>query len=157
MTITIEPAAIDSPPVTTLILALNAELDARYPEEGANHFRLDPDEVAPGRGAFLVAYVDGVAAGCGAVRVNEPGTAEIKRMYVLPAHRGRGIAGKILAELEDHARTLGVRQLVLETGARQPESIAVYSRAGFVEIPLFGEYLNSPLTSLCMGKKLAHE
>ena len=154
MTTTIQSESLDSPVVKQLILALNAELEERYPEEGANHFRLDPEEVAPGRGAFLVAYADGVAAGCGAVRVNEPGVAEIKRMYVLPAHRGRGIAGRILAQLEARARGLGVRQLVLETGARQPESIAVYRRAGFEEIALFGEYLNSPLTSLCMGKQL---
>ncbi|HEY4370180.1 MAG TPA: GNAT family N-acetyltransferase [Steroidobacteraceae bacterium] len=155
MTLTIKPESIESPVVAELILALNAELEERYPEEGANHFRLDPAEVAPGRGVFLVAYADGVAAGCGAVRVNGPGIAEIKRMFVVPAYRGRGIAGQVLAQLEVHARELGVRQLVLETGVRQPESIAVYRRAGFDEIPLFGEYLNSPLTSLCMGKWLA--
>lgn len=154
MTTTISSASLEAPVVGQLILALNAELEERYPEEGANHFRLDPDEVAPGRGAFLVAYVDGIAAGCGAVRLNEPGVAEVKRMYVLPAHRGRGIAGEILAELETRARALGARQLVLETGVRQPESIALYRRAGFEEIALFGEYLNSPLTSLCMGKQL---
>jgi GNAT superfamily N-acetyltransferase len=154
MTTDIQSESLDSAVVKQLILALNAELDQRYPEEGANHFRLDPEEVAPGRGVFLVAYVDDVGAGCGAVRVNEPGIAEIKRMYVLPAHRGRGIAGQILAELEVRAKGLGVRQLVLETGARQPESIAVYRRAGFEQIALFGEYLNSPLTSLCMGKSL---
>jgi len=150
----IKSESLDTPVVRELILALNAELDQRYPEEGANHFRLDPQEVGPGRGAFLVAYEGGVAAGCGAVRLNEPDVAEIKRMYVVPTMRGRGIAGKILAELEVKARELGVRQLVLETGARQPESIAVYRRAGFSEIPLFGEYLTTPLTSLCMGKQL---
>ena len=148
---TIKQESVDSPAAQELIAALNAELDERYPEEGANHFRLDPNEVAPGRGAFLVAYADGVAVGSGAVRLNEPGVAEIKRMYVVPQWRGRGIAGAVLSALEDHAHQLGARRLVLETGSRQPESIAVYSRAGFVEIPRFGEYLDSPL-SLCMGK-----
>ena len=80
-------------------------------------------------------------------------TAEIKRMYTLPAMRGRGLAGRLLAALEDEARELGARRLVLETGERQPESLAVYRRAGFVEIPLFGEYVGSPL-SICMEKHL---
>lgn len=149
----IKPESLDTPVVAALIGALNAELDQRYPEAGANHFHLDPDEVAPGRGVFLVAYAQGEAVGCGATRLNEPGTAEIKRMYVIPAYRGRGIAGHLLAALEDHAKVLGARQLVLETGDRQPESLAVYRRAGFEEIPRFGEYVDSPL-SMCMGKAL---
>ena len=153
MTPHIRQAVLDEPAVVELIGALNAELDVRYPEEGANHFRLDPQEVAPGRGVFLVAYVEGAAVGCGATRLNDSHTAEIKRMYVVPACRGRGIAGAILAALEDQARALGARQLVLETGDRQPESLAVYRRAGFREIPRFGEYVDSPL-SLCMGKTL---
>src|SRR5262249_39410573 len=74
-----------------LISELNAELEARYPEEGANFFRLDPEEVAEGRGAFLVAYLVDKPVGCGAVRMIEPGLAEIKRMYVDPNLRGRRI------------------------------------------------------------------
>ena len=62
-------------------------------------------------------------------------------------------AAHLAAELERQARTLGARELVLETGDRQPESLAVYRRAGFRKIPRFGEYLDSPL-SLCMGKAL---
>jgi GNAT superfamily N-acetyltransferase len=153
MSIDIRPAALDQPEVRVLIQALNAELTERYPEDGANYFRLDPDEVRPGRGAFLVAYLDGVAVGCGATRLLDQHTAEIKRMYVLPGNRGRRIAAQVLAELERHARTLGARELVLETGDRQQEAIAVYRRAGFRAIPLFGEYLQSPL-SMCMGKAL---
>lgn len=149
--ISIRPERLDVPVVQQLIRALNAELDERYPEEGANHFRLDPNEVAPGRGVFLVAYAQGQGVGCGAMRLNEPGVAEIKRMYVTPAWRGRGVAMRLLSQLEEHARKLGARQLVLETGERQHESVALYKRAGFVEIPRFGEYVDSPL-SLCMGK-----
>lgn len=150
---TIRSEALETPAVIALIRALNDELDERYPEADANHFRLDPEEVAPGRGVFLVAYADGEPVGCGATRLNEPDTAEIKRMYVMPAYRGRGIAGHLLSALEEHAKMLGARQLVLETGDRQPESLAVYRRAGFEEIPRFGEYVDS-LLSLCMGKKL---
>jgi putative acetyltransferase len=153
MHIDVRSVSLDPPEVTELIKALNAELEQRYPEEGANHFRLDPAEVAPGRGVFLVAYVEDEAVGCGATRLNDACTAEIKRMYVRPAYRGKGIAARLLEELEHHARTLGARELVLETGERQPEAVALYSRAGFQTIPLFGEYVNSPF-SVCMGKGL---
>jgi GNAT superfamily N-acetyltransferase len=149
----IRRAEITSPIVQQLILALNAELEAMYPEEGANHFRLDADEVSDGRGAFLVAYRDGQAVGCGAVRRNDPQVAEIKRMYVAPESRGRGVARHVLTALEAEARQLGVSRLVLETGLRQVEALALYRRAGFVEIPLFGEYIDSPL-SVCMEKNL---
>jgi putative acetyltransferase len=154
MTASIRSVTLDLPEVVSLITALNTELEQRYPEEGANHFRLDPDEVAPGRGAFLVAYEGSRGIGCGAVRLHEPGVAEIKRMYVVPEWRGRGIAKKLLAELEDQARRIGARRLILETGDRQPEALAVYRRAGFVDIPRFGEYVDSPL-SVCLGKALA--
>jgi GNAT superfamily N-acetyltransferase len=137
-----------------LIGELNAELSARYPEEGASHFRLDVDEVASGRGAFLVAFLDREPVACGAVRRNEDGAAEIKRMYTRPAARGRGVARAVLDALEAEARGLGVSRLVLETGGRQQEALALYRRAGFVPIPCFGEYVDSPL-SLCMGKDLA--
>jgi GNAT superfamily N-acetyltransferase len=142
-----------SPVVQQLIGALNAELDARYPEEGANHFRLDPEEVADGRGAFFVAYLGDEPVGCGAVRRIEPGVAEIKRMYVAPAARGRGVGRQVLTELEAEARRLGAARLVLETGPRQPEALALYSRAGFVEIPNFGEYAGCEF-SVCMAKEL---
>ena len=153
MHVEIRSVSLDPPEVLTLIQALNAELMQRYPEEGANHFRLDPQDVAPGRGVFLVAYVDGEAVACGATRLYDTHPSEIKRMYVIPEYRGRGIAGRLLNELERHAQALGARELVLETGDRQPEAIALYSRAGFTRIPLFGEYLDSPL-SVCMGKRL---
>jgi GNAT superfamily N-acetyltransferase len=146
-------ADILSPVVQRLIGALNAELDARYPEEGANHFRLDPDEVANGRGAFLVAYIGGKPVGCGAVRRIEPTVAEIKRMYVAPEARGRGVGRQVLMELETEARRLGATRLVLETGPRQPEALALYSRAGFVEVPNFGEYVGCEF-SVCMAKEL---
>ena len=149
----IKSEALDTPTALQLIAALNAELDRRYPEEGAKHFRLDASEVAPDRGVFLVAYADGEAVGCGAVRMNEPGVAEVKRMYVRPEWRGRRVASRILAALEQHAMRLGAHQIVLETGERQSEALSLYRRAGYVEIPRFGEYLDSPL-SLCLGKNV---
>jgi GNAT superfamily N-acetyltransferase len=87
------------------------------------------------------------------VRRNEPYVAEIKRMYVAPAVRGRGIGRQVLQELEAIASHLRANRIVLETGLRQPDALALYRRAGFVEIPLFGEYVDSPL-SVCMEKIL---
>ncbi len=137
-----------------LILALNAELLGRYPEDGtANHFRLDADEVVHGRGAFLVAYAGDKPLACAAIRLLDADTAEIKRMYVEPSVRGLGLGRRLLGALEAEARVLGVKQIVLETGPRQPEAIALYSRAGFSEIAAFGEYVSSPL-SVFMGKDL---
>lgn len=140
-----------------LITALNAQILARYPEEGATHFELDLDEVRPGRGAFVVAWEGARALGCGAVRrLLEPGlddAGEIKRMYVIPEARGRRIGASILDRLESEARALGLRRLLLETGERQVEAVALYQRTGFRRIERFGQYVDSPL-SLCMEKSL---
>src|SRR5438552_195583 len=103
-----------SPVARTLIDALNAELSSLYPEEGANHFRLDSDEVADGRGAFLVAARAGQPVGCGAVRRIGAQTGELKRMYVRPEARGCGVGRALLGALEAEARALGLSRLVLE-------------------------------------------
>jgi len=137
-----------------LIAALDAELLALYPEDGTDqHFRLDADEVSDGQGAFLVAYVGGEAVACGAFRMLDATTAEIKRMYVRPAMRGVGLGRTLLESLEKRARTLGARKLVLETGPRQPAAIRLYSASGFVSIDAFGDYEASPLSTF-MGKDL---
>ncbi|MEW6279773.1 MAG: GNAT family N-acetyltransferase [Candidatus Eremiobacterota bacterium] len=143
------------PEARGLIERLNRELEALYPEDGTpRHFRLDPAEVAPGRGAFLLARLEGKAVACGAVRLLDEGTAEIKRMYTVPEARGRGLAAALLARLEQLARDLGARQVVLETGPRQREAVRLYERAGYRAIPPFGAYEDSPL-SLFLGKPLA--
>lgn len=135
-------------------MALNAELAHRYPEPGATHFRLDSDEVLPGRGAFVIARTEQrLPVGCGAIRRMDAGTAEIKRMYVIPKHRSMGAGRAILEKLEHVALELGVTRIVLESGVRQPEAIALYEHSGFVKVPLFGEYVGSPL-SVCMEKAL---
>jgi putative acetyltransferase len=144
---------LSAPVVQRLISALNAELESIYPEDGANFFRLDPEEVSEGRGAFLVAYLDDNPIGCGAIRLNEPGLAEIKRMYVDPTVRGHRVGRQIVTALEAHAQQLGAKRIVLETGPRQPDAIAMYAHAGFSEIPLYGEYIGSQF-SVCMAKDL---
>jgi putative acetyltransferase len=153
--ITITRAALTDDVSRALITELNAELSGMYPEPGANHFGLDPAEVAPGRGAFLVVWMNGVPVGCGAVRSLDPQTGELKRMYVAPAARGTGLGRRLVDALQAEARALGLRRLVLETGTRQHAAIALYRATGFEPIPLYGEYQQSPDTSVCLGKELA--
>jgi len=153
-TITIARAELTAEVSRRLIEALNAELAGLYPEPGANHFRLDPGEVTDGRGAFLVVYADGAPVGCGALRVLDRETAELKRMYVTPTARGRGLGRRLVAALEAEARAIGVKRLVLETGIRQAAALALYRATGFDPIPLYGEYRASPETSVCLGKEV---
>jgi putative acetyltransferase len=144
---------IGSASVRGLFAALNAELTDLYPEPGANHFELVSEEVQPGRGALLVAYEGNTAVGCCALRRIDDQTAEMKRIYVAPEARKKGTASLLLREMETEARRLGVTRLVLETGDRQPAAIALAESFGFTRVPLFGPYINSPL-SVCMAKNL---
>ena len=95
----------------------------------------------------------GAPIGCGAIRRHDPQTAEIKRMWVRPAARGRGVSRLILDELEASVVALGYRAMVLETGLRQPEAIALYESHGYTPIPNYGFYRESPL-SRCYRKPL---
>jgi len=156
-TITIARVELTAEVSRALIDSLNAELSGVYPEPGANRFHLDPEEVADGRGTFLVVYRGGTPVGCGALRLLDAETAELKRMYVSPIVRGKGLGRRLVAALEAEARALGVRRLVLETGVRQAAALALYRATGFHPIPLFGEYCLSPETSVCLGKVLHHE
>jgi len=152
--IRIARAALTDDVSRTLIESLNAELTGAHPEPRAN-FGLDPAEASDGRGAFLVVYHEENPVGCGAVRLLDSETAELKRMYVAPAARGKGLGRRLVAALETEARALGVRRLVLETGIRQQAALALYRATGFEPIPLYGEYLHSPETSICLGKVFA--
>jgi putative acetyltransferase len=101
----------------------------------------------------VVARAEGKAAGCGAIVRSDDGSAEIKRMFVSPAARGRKLGRRLLETLETLALRSGASVLQLETGVRQPEAIDLYRSAGFVEREPFGSYLPDPL-SLFMEKTL---
>ena len=150
----IEAVALDDAAVSGLIGRLNDQLAAMY-EPGQNHFGLDPESVTGDRGVLLRATYDGVAVGCGAVRRIDEGRFEVKRMFVDPSARGLKIGAALLDQLEAHARRLGARELVLETGTRQAAALGLYAAAGFVPTPLWGEYLLSPETSRCFAKPLS--
>jgi len=152
-TLEVRPFDLLSNEAQELKAELNAELSAIYPEEGATHFRLDPPEVKKGNGVFLIALQGSRHLGCGAIRRIDGWTAELKRMYVKPEARNRGVAREILRALEGEARALGIARVVLETGVRQQAAIALCRSEGYTEIAPFGEYVNSPL-SVCMAKEL---
>jgi putative acetyltransferase len=132
--------------------ALAAELEARYDESGPGP-EPPPSDFEDPLGAFLVAYVDGVPAGCGGVCPYEGTTGEIRRMYVVPEYRRRGLSRAILELLETEARRLGYTTLRLETGPQQPESIALYVSAGYEPIPRYGPWTTFR-RSKCYEKQL---
>jgi putative acetyltransferase len=101
----------------------------------------------------VVAYEDGQAIGCGAFKHLTQESAEIKRMYVLPDHRGKGIAPLILNELESWAKELKHTSTTLETGKNNPIAVNLYHRLGYETIPNYGQYIGVA-NSVCMKKFL---
>ncbi len=101
----------------------------------------------------IVAYENEKPVGCGAIKTYDPDTVEIKRMFVLPEMRGKGIAGIILEDLETWAKELGFDKFILETGKRQIEAIALYKKSGYRIIPNYGQY-EKVENSVCFEKKL---
>ena len=102
---------------------------------------------------LIVAYVDNQAAGCGCFKKLDDTTVEIKRMFVKPTHRGRGIAIRILTELEAWAKSLNYDATQLETGIKQTEAIGLYGKLGYIVIDNYGQYAGNE-NSVCMRKKL---
>jgi putative acetyltransferase len=151
--VAISAEPFDSDDARRLVGALDAELSLLYEPEQRFGPNLKPEHLSPGQGTFLVARADGKAIGCGALRRLEVTTGEVKRMYVEPEVRGRGVAKQILDRIESAAAELGIHRLVLETGVHQKDAIALYARAGFRPIPCWGVYAGSP-TSICLEKMI---
>ena len=138
--------------VVTLIRQSDALMQSLYPVE-SNHL-VDIDSLAAPQVRFFVAREHGRALGCGAFVLGTDGHAEMKRVFVAPAARGKGIAGVLMEALEREAAKLGVTLMQLETGIKQPEAIALYRKFGYAERGPFGSYQPDPL-SLFMEKRLA--
>ncbi len=131
-----------------LVALLDADLQIR---DGAEHsFYAQFNKIDKIR-EVVVAYENEKAVGCGAFKEYSADAAEIKRMFVRPENRGRGIAGKILTELETWAKELNFSECVLETGLKQPEATRLYQKSGYETIPSYGQYLNIE-NSVCMKK-----
>lgn len=110
-----------------------------------------PDELLPPAGALLVGFEDGEAVACGAVRVIEPGIAEVKRMFVVPRLRGRGLGRALLDALEGTAIELGCDIARLDSTEPLTEAMALYRSAGYVEI---GDYNGNPNATAWMERRL---
>jgi putative acetyltransferase len=151
LSIAAEP--FDSQDARRLIAALDAGLAQDYPPEQRFGPNLKAEHLEEGRGTFLVARHGERAVGCGAIRLIDKTSAELKRMFVEPDQRGKGVGWAVLAGLEAAARQLGVQRLVLETGVYQEAAISLYLRAGFTQVDCWGEYASSP-TSICYEKNL---
>ena len=141
----------DQADVRQLIADLDAYQDSLYPAE--SRYALDLASLRQPNVRFAVARAaDGAAIGCGAVVLHTE-YGELKRMYVAPAFRGQAVAHKVLALLEEAARTAGCRHARLETGPFQPQALSFYTRSGYQTCGRYGDYRDDPL-SVFMAKPL---
>jgi GNAT superfamily N-acetyltransferase len=148
---TLRPLPYDHPVAHDLVEQVQEEYVQRY--GGRDAAVVDAAEFLPPLGIFLVAEIDGEPAGCGAWRALSPGVAEIKRVYVVPRFRRRGLAQVIVGALEEGADRAGHGRVVLNTGNEQPEAIALYTDLGYLPIEGYGIYACSP-GAVFLGKDL---
>jgi GNAT superfamily N-acetyltransferase len=148
-----EAVPADSPPASVLVAAMVAEMALVYgPIDVPGMPSATPADFAAPRGTFLVGFDDDGAPVCGGgVKGLDEEVAEIKRMYVVPSARGRGVARILLAALEDAARDLGYTIARLDTGPRQPHAQRVYEAAGYRPI---GNFNDNPVASFWGEKRL---
>ncbi len=148
--------AVDPQHPQALALLGEAALQARalYPELFALDAPAPSNPPLRTREVYLLAWRDGRAIGCGALRQHDTFTGELRRMFVTRDARRDGVARALLARLEREAQAHGYRQLLLETGRRQTPAIALYSGCGWRRIAPYGPYAGDPM-SVCFGKTLA--
>ncbi|WP_051837439.1 GNAT family N-acetyltransferase [Streptomyces sp. NRRL WC-3742] len=146
------------PDAQALAQEVQQEYVRRYGSPDETEIRSE-DFTAPA-GLFMIAYLDGRPVACGGWRAKQAGPdgvrdgdAEVKRMFVVPDARGRGLARAVLRRLERTAVEAGRTRFILETGTEQPEAVALYGSEGYVAIRKFGIYKDHPL-SICLGKEL---
>jgi putative acetyltransferase len=151
-TVALEP--FDSPEVRALAEAQQAEMRGLYAGVADIGPTREASMFEPPDGGFLVLRdEEGCAVACGGLCRFDAVRGELKRMYVVPAARGRGLGRRVLVELEAHARRLGYLRLVLETGELNREALGLYASAGYEPIPCYGAYASRSL-SRCFEKHL---
>ena len=141
ITLRFEP--MDGAVAAALLAELDADLHERY--GGGEGVAADAAQFAPPAGRFAVAYAGELPLACAGFRRIDDDTAELKRMYVRPAGRRRGLARHLLGALESAAREAGYRSMWLETGVPQPEARSLYESAGYTRIASFGQFAGEPL------------
>jgi len=148
--IRIERTGAENPDFIQLVKQLDTDLAER---EGKEHLFYDQFNKIVEIKYVLVAYEINMPVGCGAIKKYDTDTIEIKRMYVTPQSRRKGIAGNILTALEDWAAELACKRCILETGKNQPEAIGLYLKSGYKVISNYGQYVNVE-NSICFEKEL---
>jgi GNAT superfamily N-acetyltransferase len=120
-----------------LIAAMEAEINEIYEDhpESIHEVGTAGDLMREPGGSFILVEVDGEAVGCGGLRRLDTESCEIKRMYIVPEHRGRGLSRTLLAALEERAKELGYVNVKLDTGDRLPKPKALYESSGYSQIP----------------------
>ena len=140
----------DNPDFVGLVKLLDADLAER---DGAEHSFYAPFNTITSIRYVVLAYEDQKPVGCGAIKEYGTGTMEIKRMYVSPESRSRGVGSRILGALEAWAKELSYSRCILETGKRQPEALRLYRKNGYGEIPNYGQYAGKD-NSVCFEKMI---
>ncbi|WP_029905732.1 GNAT family N-acetyltransferase [Prevotella sp. 10(H)] len=135
-----------------LVSNLNEDLDSRYGTEYQS--KMNEFNSTSILDAVVLAYRDNIAVGCGGFKILDERTVELKRIYVSPEFRGKGIAGKIVSYLEEQTAKEKFTIVVLETGSKQTEAINLYLKQGYSQIPNFGQYKGNA-NSICMSKELS--
>lgn len=149
--ITLVKTNSDNPDFINLVKHLDADLAKRDGDDHAFYAQFNKTNKLK---HTVVAYENEVAVGCGALREFDPQSMEVKRMYTTPEARGKGVATKILNELETWAAELGYKKTVLETGKRQPEAIELYTKNNYHRISNYGQYADKE-NSVCFEKELS--
>ncbi len=153
MRISIVEVSPDSADAVKLIGELDEHLWTHpYPPQSRHAFSVD--KLVRERVVFFVTHYEGQLAGCGGIKIFEADYGEVKRMYVRPEFRGRGLGKVMLTHLAEYARSKEVNLLRLETGIYEVEAIGLYLRFGFERRAPFGEYVEDPL-SVYLEKRIA--
>ena len=134
-----------------LVKLLDAELAAIDGDEHVFYAQLNKTDTIK---HVIVAYENEKPISCGAIREHSSTMMEVKRMYTLPEHRGKGLATKVLNELEKWASELSYQKCILETGWRQPDAIRLYEKNGYSRIPNYGKYAGI-VNSVCFEKEIS--
>jgi drug/metabolite transporter (DMT)-like permease/GNAT superfamily N-acetyltransferase len=150
----VRTVAASDPTAAALLTAYAQEIEDRFVDRPACRVDTVADEYTPPHGSFLVVYEDDRPVACAGIRSLPDGSGELKRMYVVPDARGRGVGRRLLARLEDEARRLGYPRLRLDTASQLNEAQQLYRSAGYYEID---DYNGNTAASLWMEKRLGRE